>query len=76
MSSYTDTLTKRNKIILLLETLTLHARFACLSSNIFQAGLDALDPDAPCWVQDGAIQDVIYRGLKAMMRDAAEGKDV
>jgi hypothetical protein len=30
----------------------------------FQAGLDALDPDCPCFVQDRAIQECIYLGLR------------
>ena len=42
----------RNKIIQLLERLDARARVALLLDNQFQAGLDALDPDCPCYVWD------------------------
>ena len=45
----------RNKIIQLLERLDARARVALLLDNQFQAGLDALDPDCPCYVWDEAI---------------------
>jgi hypothetical protein len=36
-------------------------------NNTFQAGLDALDPDCPCYVQDKAIQECVYFGLRNML---------
>ena len=63
----------RNKIIQLLERLDARARVALLLDNQFQAGLDALDPDCPCYVQDEAIQGCIFYGLyyKLQLQDEA-----
>jgi hypothetical protein len=54
----------RNEIIRLLGRLDLEKHLALLSNNTFQAGLDALDPDCPCFVPDRAIQECIYLGLR------------
>lgn len=54
----------RNEIIKMLPMLDMSKHLALLSSNTFQAGLDALDPDCPCFVQDRAIQECIYLGLR------------
>jgi hypothetical protein len=54
----------RNEIIRMLGKLDVNKHLALLSSNTFQAGLDALDPDCPCFVQDRAIQECIYLGLR------------
>ena len=63
----------RNKIIQLLERLDARARVALLLDNQFQAGLDALDPDCPCYVGDEAIQGCIFYGLyyKLQLQDEA-----
>ena len=58
----------RNKIIQLLERLDARARVALLLDNQFQAGLDALDPDCPCYVWDEAIQGCIFYGLYYKLR--------
>jgi hypothetical protein len=54
----------RNEIIKMLGKLGPEKHLALLSSNTFQAGLDALDPDCPCFVRDRAIQECIYLGLR------------
>ena len=63
----------RNKIIQLLERLDARARVSLLLDNQFQAGLDALDPDCPCYVWDEAIQGCIFYGLyyKLQLQDEA-----
>lgn len=38
-----------------------------MMDNTFQAGLNALDPEAPCFVEDKAIRKVIFRGLLAII---------
>lgn len=43
-----------------------------MSDNNFQAGLDALDPDCPCYVQDKGIAQCIYLGLMSMIDSAVE----
>jgi hypothetical protein len=54
----------RIKIIELLGTLQMQQRIDLLMSNTFQAGLDALDPNCPCYVRDRAIQECVYLGLR------------
>lgn len=63
-----DSILKRNSVMLCFEQLTMRQGMTLLGNNTFQAGLDALDPDAPCWVKDSAIQDIIVLGLMSMMR--------
>lgn len=41
-----------------------------MSNNLFQAALNALDPDAPCFVEDAAIQEVIYLGARQLVSQA------
>jgi hypothetical protein len=60
----------RNEIIKMLGRLEMEKHLALLSSNTFQAGLDALDPDCSCFVQDRAIQECIYLGLRYQMLTA------
>jgi len=46
---------------------------ALMESNTFQAGLDALDPECPCYVKDKGIAQCVYLGLMSMidnLRDA------
>lgn len=66
-SWYTDAINKRNVIMMRLGDQPAHAQLRLLMSNDFQAGLDALDPDCPCYVQDRAIQECIYLGLRFML---------
>lgn len=40
---------------------------ALMQNNNFQAGLDALDPDCPCYVQDKGIAHCIHLGLLSMI---------
>ena len=54
----------RNEIIKMLGKLDMDKHLVLLSSNTFQAGLDALDPDCPCFVRDRAIQECIYLGMR------------
>lgn len=44
--------------------------YGLMSDNTFQAGLDALDPYLPCYVQDRAIQECIFLGLLELVRRA------
>ena len=53
----------RNEIIKLLGGLEMEKHLVLLMSNTFQAGLDALDPNCPCYVRDKAIQECVYLGL-------------
>ena len=62
----------RNKIIQLLGRLDARARVSLLLDNQFQAGLDALDPDCPCYVADEAIQGCIFYGLYYKLQLAGE----
>jgi hypothetical protein len=53
----------RNKVISMMAKLDMRARMSLLCDNQFQAGLNALDPDCPCYMQDEAIQGIIFYGL-------------
>ena len=53
----------RTEALLRMRTLPAMGQVALLMDNEFQAGLDALDPDLPCYVEDRAIQACVFYGL-------------
>ena len=55
---------QRNQIIMFMQGLPLIKRAMLLGDNSFQAGLDALDPDCPCFVRDNGIRECVFLGLK------------
>lgn len=60
----------RNEILKMARNAGFEVFAKLMMSNNFQAGLDALDPDCPCYVQDRAIQTCIYLGLQRMIEIA------
>lgn len=66
-SWYSDAINKRNVVMMRLGSQPMDVQLRLLMNNNFQAGLDAIDPDAPCFVKDQAIQNVIIVGLNHMI---------
>ena len=60
----------RDEVIRMLGRLEEDKHLALLMSNTFQAGLDALDPGSPWYVQDRAIRECVYQGLRYQLLTA------
>ena len=58
---------QRNNVLVKLRQSGFDVYQALMQNNNFQAGLDALDPECPCYVQDKGIAHCIYRGLLSMI---------
>ena len=54
---------ERNAVLLRTQTAPIKVGMQLMMSNTFQAGLNALDPEAPCFVRSAAIREVLQRGL-------------
>jgi hypothetical protein len=65
-------LTLRNQVVEQVSKLPVSVGMKLMMANMFQAGLNALDPEAPCYVGSKAIQEVVQRGLFAIIDEHME----
>lgn len=67
-AEYSEAIDLRNQVMLrLCYNTSAFRHLELLSNNDFQAGLDALDPEAPCFINDRAIRNTVVYGLVHMM---------
>lgn len=72
MHDHRQTLALRNKVLSRLPKLPVTVGMKLMMDNSFQAGLNALDPEAPCFVESEAIREVVQRGLFAIIDEHIE----
>jgi hypothetical protein len=62
--------THRNEVIDRLSRTPVKVRHWLLSNDIFQAGLESLNPSSPAWIKEDKVRSLVMNGLVRMIDSA------